>query len=152
MKNVAIFTSSEIQNTMDTHLPAAYAYADGDSFHSTGALEEALLLDGLVVHVASTRERPHPHDMWWVRMVRNAGGQVFWGPVAADGVEDAGIGWIELYRFLGEEWPTARGAPVHWTSARLELMSRGYRLGHTFNIRKRAGTRGANIHRGLVEA
>jgi hypothetical protein len=149
----AVFTTSEIFNTSDNHLPVVAVLPTGERFFSTGALEEALLLDGLVVHVASTRHAPGSHDLWWIKLVRRSGGQIFWGPVQQDeDAGDPGIGWRELFRFLGEEWPIApNGAEIHWTSARFVLQDRGYRLGCTFNHRKRNGEM-HTLHRTLVDA
>jgi hypothetical protein len=150
----AIFTTSEIQNTYDEHLPEVFSYPDGDKFYSTGALEEACLLEGMVVHVASTRSRPGEHDAWWIRLVERSGGQVFWGPVEPSDIDDSsGIGWVELYRSLGEKWPDSpEGRRAHWTAARFELMSRGYRLGHTFDARKRQNQDRLDLIRDFVTA
>jgi|APSaa5957512535_1039671.scaffolds.fasta_scaffold293023_1 hypothetical protein len=134
----AIFTTSEIQNRYDEHLPEVFGYPDGEKFYSTGALEEACMLEGMVVLVASTRSKPGEHDAWWIRLVERSGGRVFWGPVDPFDLEaDSGVGWRELYRHLRLPWPISIIGDAHWTDARHALIDRGYRLGHTFNSRKR---------------
>lgn len=124
----AVFTSSEIQNTWDATRPVAFEYPDGTTLYSTGHLEEALLLEGCRVHVVSTRAIPQDHDAWWVKLVTDAGGHIFWADIVEGEVPDLSTGWRSVFAFLGERWP--KGA--HWTAARFALADRGYRLGHTF--------------------
>ena len=134
---IAVFGSSEIQNGYDTHLPVVHTTPDGQDIYSTGALEEALILEGCCVHVASTREGPGDHDRWWIQLVESRGGRVFWGRSPCETADEYGAGWRALFHHLGETWPVEDGEAVHWQGARFALLDRGYRLGHQFNDRKR---------------
>ena len=129
MKPFQLLTTSTVMTrvpfgTQRTPSNVRYTFPDGETFYTTGLLEQ-FIEKGFKPIVISSRRRTGDHDEWWMKMVREAGGEVV---VMGDRAGGGGTAFTEfcaekLKELTGEDWPTTTYGSAEspslmfWTSA-----------------------------------